>query len=198
MQTRHRIASLRLLTLLGVLALPVMAQAHVGVGSDHGLLHGAAHPFTGLDHLCAMIAVGLWAAQRGGKSLWIIPLTFVSVMALGGALGMSGFHLPLVEQGIVLSVLILGVLVAAAVRLPVWASSLLVGIFALLHGHAHGTEMSASFSGYAYAAGFILSTALLHFAGLGGGLLVGRLGRIQWVRLAGAAIAVAGATFWVA
>ena len=120
-----------------------------------------AHPVGGLDHICAMLAVGLWAAQTGGRSVWAVPLTFVSVMVLGGMLGMMGIGLPFAEQGIVLSVLILGVLIAASIRLPLWVSSSMVGLFALFHGHAHGTEMPESAFAMIYALGFILSTASL-------------------------------------
>lgn len=175
------------------LSLPSLADAHTGVGEAAGLLHGFAHPFSGLDHVCAMLAVGIWAAQLGGRSVWAVPLTFVGVMALGGALPVLGITLPFVEQGIVLSVLLLGVLIAAAVHLPLWLSSGMVGLFALWHGHAHGTEMPAAASGMAYALGFMLATALLHAAGIGFGLGMERLRvRERAVRLAGAGIALCG------
>jgi urease accessory protein len=140
----------------------------------------------GLDHLLAMVAVGLWAAQLGGRAAWLIPAAFVSVMTAGAGLGMSGVHLPLVEQGIIASVVVLGLLIATAARLPLVASAGLVGVFALFHGVAHGTEMPASASGFAYAAGFALATATLHAIGL----LAAKATRVQWVRIAGAAIAV--------
>src|SRR2546423_3731360 len=108
----------RLLPVMLMVLCPALAHAHVGPGQTQGLASGLTHPITGLDHVCAMIAVGLWAAQRGGRALWLAPLTFISVMAIGGILGMAGFALPFVERGIVVSVLVLGVLIAAAVRLP--------------------------------------------------------------------------------
>jgi urease accessory protein len=165
---------------------PALAQAHPGHGSGVGFTHGFAHPMMGLDHLLAMLAVGLWAAQLGGRAAWLVPAAFVSVMSAGSALGMSGANLPMVEQGIVASVLILGLLIATAARLPLGASAALVGVFALFHGLAHGTEMPASASGLAYAAGFAVATALLHAIGW----LAAKSARVEWVRLAGAAIAV--------
>jgi urease accessory protein len=175
-----------------VLLLPTLAYAHVGVGPTSGWFAGLVHPITGLDHLAAMIGVGLWAAQRGGRALWLVPLTFVLVMSLGGLLGMAGLALPLVEPGIVASVLVLGVLIAAAVRLPLVASVLVVGLFALFHGHAHGAEMPDTVAGVAYGLGFIVTTACLHMLGIGLGLAAGRFGSAQMVRYAGGAIALLG------
>jgi len=133
------------------------------------------HPVSGLDHICAMLAVGLWAAQTGGRSMWAVPLTFVSVMALGGMLPLLSIGLPFVEQGIALSVLLLGVLIAASVRLPLWLSGSMVGLFALWHGHAHGTEMPALASGIEYVLGFMLATVLLHVVGIAFGVGMQRL-----------------------
>ena len=170
---------------------PSAALAHVGVGASttSGLVSGFAHPLTGLDHLAAMVAVGLWAAQRGGRALWAVPMSFVSVMAFGGLLGTAGLSMPFVAPAIVASVLVLGVLVAAAVRLPVLASSLLVGLCALFHGHAHGADMPVTVAGLSYGAGVLLATGLLHGAGLGFGLLAQQVGRARWIRWAGSATA---------
>lgn len=152
--TRRSFGSARgLATGLAALAVPVVVQAHTGVGHTHGFLAGAGHPMLGFEHVCAMVAVGLWAAQRGGRATWALPATFVGVMAAGSALGMAGVSIPLVEPGIVASVLVLGLLIAAAVRLPVAVSALIVGLFALFHGCVHGAEMPASASGLAYGAG---------------------------------------------
>ena len=178
--------------LLAALIVPSLAHAHVGVGETSGFLHGMGHPLNGLDHICAMIAVGLWAAQMGGRSIWAVPLTFVGVMALGGFLGAMDVNLPFVEMGIVISVLALGVLVAASVRLPLAASVIIVGLFAAFHGHAHGAAMPETASGLAYAAGFIVATALLHALGIGLGITIQRLARPQVVRFAGMAIALCG------
>ncbi|OGS80830.1 MAG: urease accessory protein [Gallionellales bacterium GWA2_55_18] len=181
----------RLFVVAGLL-LPSFAYAHVGAGEASGFMHGLAHPIGGLDHICAMLAVGLWATQMGGRSLWAVPLTFVGVMALGGALGTPGIGLPFVEQGIVLSVLLLGVLIAASVRLPLWLSSGMVGTFALWHGYAHGAEMPELASGIGYTLGFMLATALLHAAGIAFGLGMQRISRERLVQAAGAGIALCG------
>ncbi|WP_435626682.1 HupE/UreJ family protein [Candidatus Ferrigenium straubiae] len=173
--------------------MPSLAYAHTGIGDASGFLHGLAHPAGGLDHVCAMLAVGLWAAQTGGRSLWAVPLTFVGVMALGGALPMLSIGLPFVEQGIVLSVLLLGVLIAASIRLPLWLAGSMVGLFALWHGQAHGAEVPAWASGMSYALGFALATASLHAAGIAFGLGMQRH-RLheRFVRLTGSGIALCG------
>jgi urease accessory protein len=172
---------------------PLLAQAHPGLpGHTHGFANGLAHPLTGLDHICAMIAVGLWAAQRGGRSLWLVPLAFVSIMALGGMLGMTGGALPFVETGIATSVLILGVLIAASVRLPLLMSVFIVGVLAMFHGYAHGAEMPATASGLAYGIGFMLATASLHLCGIGMGLAAQKINSVKLVRYAGGAIAACG------
>jgi urease accessory protein len=156
------------------------------------LMYGLAHPVGGLDHLCAMLAVGLWAAQIGGRALWVLPLTFVGMMALGAGLTVSGYSLPFDEPGIVLSVLLLGSLVSAAIRLPLWLGSSIVGLFALWHGHAHGAEFPEFASGMAYAAGFVLATAALHIVGIAFGLGMRQLARERFVRYAGAGVALFG------
>jgi urease accessory protein len=185
---------LKALVLFPIVLLPSLAQAHPGwPGHTHGFANGLAHPLTGLDHILAMVAVGLWAAQRGGRALWAVPLAFVSVMALGGIFGLMGGALPFVETGIATSVLVLGVLIAASVRLPLLMSVLIVGLFALFHGYAHGAEMPATASGLDYGMGFILATVSLHLAGIGLGLTVRRWGSMQLIRCAGCAIAICGA-----
>jgi urease accessory protein len=166
--------------------LPNLALAHSGTGG--GLMHGVLHPFTGLDHLFAMIAVGLWAAQLGGRATWLVPLTFVVVMAVGGMLGMAGISLPFAEAGIVASLLVLGVLIAAWVRLPLIASMTLVGIFALFHGFAHGVEMPEGTSGY--MPGFMLSTVVLHLTGIGIQICLDRVGYVT--RLVGVSVSLFG------
>jgi urease accessory protein len=173
-------------------AAPAIAQAHTGLGAAQGFAHGFGHPMAGLDHLAAMLAVGLWAAQRGGNSRWLIPLAFVAVMVVGGALGMAGVSFPLVEPGIAASVLVLGILIATAARLPMAASVILVGAFALVHGHAHGTEMPATATGLAYGLGFIAATAALILGGIALALGFQRVGSATAVRIAGGAIAACG------
>ncbi len=174
-----------------LLLVPTLAHAHPGHDVT-GFAHGFSHPLSGLDHLLAMLAVGLWAAQMGGRARWAVPATFVGVMALGGALGMAGMHLPMVESGIAASVLVLGLLIAASARLPLAAAVPLVGLFAIFHGYAHGAEMPSSISGFAYAVGFMLATAALHAAGIGFGMGIQRVTSAPIVRFAGAAIAVVG------
>lgn len=175
-----------------ILFLPSIALAHTGVGEARGLMHGFGHPLAGADHVLAMFAVGLWAAQVGGRVLWAVPCTFVVVMIFGGILGFTGVAIPFVEGGILLCVLITGVLLAGAVRLPLVYSTLIVGIFAIFHGHAHGAEMPASIGAASYTVGFALATALLHFAGMGLGLLL-QEGKARAVaRIAGGAIALGG------
>jgi urease accessory protein len=180
------------------LLLPSLAHAHTGAGETGGFMYGLAHPAGGLDHVCAMLAVGLWAAQTGGRSVWVVPLTFVGVMALGGALPVLGISLPFVEEGIVLSVLLLGVLIAASVRLPLLLGSGMVGLFALWHGHAHGAEMPELASGIGYALGFMLATASLHAAGVAFGLGVRRWARERVIHATGASIALCGVYLAVA
>src|SRR5581483_9875318 len=144
MKNLPRVFSLfqRILPLMLFFILPTLAQAHPGMpGHTHGFSNGFSHPLTGLDHICAMVAVGLWAAQRGGRALWLVPATFVFVMIVGGVFGMGHAGIPCVEQGIAASVLILGILITAAIRLPLAASAAIVGLFALFHGYAHGAEM---------------------------------------------------------
>ena len=199
---KHSSKGLRLLQLstlaLFAIGIPSLAHAHIVAGEASGLLHGMTHPFSGLDHVCAMLAVGLWAAQMGGRSVWLVPLTFVTVMALGGVLGMAAIPLAYTEQGIVMSLLVLGVLIAAATRLPLAVSAAVVGVFALCHGYTHGTEIPQSASNLAYTAGFILSTALLHASGIGMALFAQSIGRAQWLRLAGVAITLCGGGFLLA
>ncbi|MGH8047635.1 MAG: HupE/UreJ family protein [Chthoniobacterales bacterium] len=183
--------------LLAVLFLaPTLAHAHTGVGLTHGFSHGFEHPLFGLDHLLAMVAVGLWAAQIGGRALWAVPLTFVSVMALGGALGVAGVPVPFVEPGIATSVLLLGLFIALAVRMPLAFSIPIVALFAVCHGHAHGAEMPSNASGIMYATGFMIATALLHGCGIGLGVGIQRQIAAPALRAAGAAIAVAGVTLF--
>ncbi len=172
-----------------------LAAAHTGVGSTHGFTHGFMHPVGGLDHVLAMVAVGLFAAQRGGRALWLIPCSFVAMMAVGGALGLYGFALPMVELGIAASVIVLGAIVALQARVPVAAAMGLVGFFAIFHGHAHGAEMPVDASGLAYAAGFMLATALLHVAGIGLGIAIAVVAEGRWsraLRVAGGAMSLAG------
>lgn len=185
----------RLLTLAAA-ALPLSAMAHTGHGATDSFIHGLAHPVGGLDHLLAMLAVGLWAAQQRGHATWTLPLSFVGVMALGAALAVAGVGLPGVELGIVGSVVAFGALLALGRRVPLVLTASLTGLFAVFHGFAHGAEMAAGSSPAMYGLGFVLATAGLHAAGLGGGLLTRRLSErlaAPAIRLGGVAVAAMGA-----
>ncbi len=177
---------------LALLASSGAAMAHPG--HPEGALAGLLHPLTGLDHVLAMLAVGLWARQLGGQARWLLPASFVAFLAAGGAMGMAGAGLPLVEAGIVTSVLMLGVLIGFAVNMAALPAAAIVGAFALFHGFAHGIEMPQAGSAWTYAAGFIVASAALH----GAGLWLGRFApaRGAWLRGSGAAISLAGV--WLA
>lgn len=187
--------SLPRLALIAATLAPGVALAHTGVGDAGGFVHGFAHPIGGLDHVLAMVLVGLFAWQLGGRALWLVPAAFVAVMALGGGLGVAGIDVPFVETGIALSVVVLGAAVALGVRAPVAMAMALAGIFAVFHGHAHGAEMPETVAGMTYGLGFLLGTALLHAAGIaigcGVGCLGDRYGRVV-TRAVGGVAAVAG------
>ena len=169
--------------------MPTLAHAHPGHGAGTGGIGwGLAHPFTGLDHILAMIAVGLWAVQLGKRALWVLPLSFVSAMAAGAALGMGGVSLPFVEPAILASVIVLGALVAFATRLPLGASAALVAVAALFHGQSHGSEMPADASGFLAALGFVIATAMLHASGILAGLMLQGIAQQRIIRAAGVAI----------
>src|SRR4051794_885309 len=160
---------------MAITLMPAAAFAHMGVGPVHDMLHGFAHPLTGLDHILATFAVGLWAAQRGGRELWLLPLIFAVSMTIGIAIGFAAGPMPYVEPAIALSVIVLGLLIATTVRLPDAVGAAIVCAFALCHGHAHGTEIPATAYGFAYAFGFLPATAILLAAGIAFGSLSQRL-----------------------
>ena len=177
------------------LLLPSLADAHPQAGSIGGFVSGVLHPLTGLDHIAAMVAVGLWGAYLGAPALWLLPVIFPMVMAFGGALGILGVPLPGVEIGIALSAIMLGLMVAFAARPPLWIAAVLVGVFAIFHGHAHGTELPHAANALTYAVGFVMATGLLHLCGIAFGLLV----RWPWgqvaVRVGGGLITAIGFGF---
>jgi urease accessory protein len=177
-----------------LLLLPVLALAHVegGAAGGGGFLAGMLHPVSGIDHVVAMVAVGLWGAQLGAPALWSLPVAFPLIMALGGAAGAVGLPLPGVEPGIAASGLLLGLAVLFGVRAPLWVALLPVSVFAVFHGHAHGTEMPDYGTPLLYAAGFVLATGMLHLCGIAIGLLW-RWPPGQWlVRASGGLIAGVG------
>lgn len=182
----------RISTSIAILAITAApAFAHINPAEHGSLMTGFAHPFSGADHVLAMVAVGLWAAQIGGKARWIVPASFVSMMAVGFLIAMNGISLPFVEPGILASVVGLGLLMALAVKVPTVASAAVVGAFALFHGHAHGGEMGAA-TPLSFAAGFVAATAILHMIGLGLGVAIAS--RHQTLsRVLGALTAIGGA-----
>jgi urease accessory protein len=171
------------------------AWGHAEVGVAGGLISGFLHPIFGIDHLVAMVAVGLWGAQLGSPAVWLLPITFPAVMALGAMLGVLGIPLPGVELGVSASALALGALVAFAVRLPLWLAGTLVAAFAIFHGHAHGTELPTAANPLAYGVGFVVSTGLLHLCGILIGVLVRWPVGAQAVRACGAVVACLGMFF---
>jgi len=177
------------------IALPTAAFAHTGHGDTAGLLHGFMHPIGGIDHILAMVAVGVFAYVLGGKALWLVPLSFVGMMAVGFLLGVGQVDVPFVELGIALSSIVIGAAAAWGRPMPVAAAMALVGAFAIFHGHAHGAEMPVDASGLEYAAGFIAATALLHAAGIAAAMavakLVGRYGKVV-AQVAGGLFALGG------
>jgi len=185
-----------ILVLLALVLMLIGAPALAHTGSVAGGFGGGfAHPLLGPDHVIAMVAVGLWGAFLGAPAIWLLPVVFPLVMAFGGVLGIVGVPLPAVEIAIAASAVVLGLMVALEARPPLWVAAVLVGAFAIFHGHAHGAELPAGADAAAYAAGFVIATGLLHLSGIGFGLLArwpaGRLA----VRSAGGAIALAGLFF---
>ncbi|HJT14775.1 MAG TPA: HupE/UreJ family protein [Dongiaceae bacterium] len=175
------------------LALATPAFAHTGVDAhSHGFAAGFLHPLMGLDHLLAMLGVGVWAAQLGKRAAWLVPAAFVAVMIAGAGLALSGIAMPMVEFGIAGSVLAIGALIAFGTQLPVGVAMGLAGLFALFHGHAHGTELSGFAHPAAYGAGFVAATGLLHAGGVAIVFLARRHAARLPFRIAGAAMAAVG------
>ena len=178
-------------------SLSVPANAHIVGGEAGGFLSGFEHPISGLDHILAMVSVGLWGAQLGAPAIWLLPVTFPMVMAFGGFLGLIGIPFPGVEVGIALSALLLGAAVMTQWRPPLLAAAALVGVFALFHGHAHGAELPPGESGLLYSVGFVVATGLLHLVGIS----IGTVHKWAWGRrflqAAGASVAMGGVYFLV-
>lgn len=173
------------------------AWAHPGHDVQPGFASGFSHPMLGVNHVIAMLAVGLWAARLGGASVWVLPLVFPLVMAFGAALGLMGVALPAVEAGIALSGVVLGLIIAVALRAPVAVAAAIVGGFAVFHGHAHGTELPGGVGVWGYALGFLMGTGLLHLAGIGlAGLMRGAIGA-RALQGTGAGIAMLGGAAFI-
>ena len=194
MTGRRLVLPMAAATLLAVVwSAPV--HAHVQTGEASGFLTGLRHPVSGLDHAVAMIAVGLWGAQLGAPALWLLPVTFPMVMALGGVIGLLGVPLPGIEVGIAASAVLLGLVVMFALRPPLAVAVALVAVFAIFHGHAHGTELPPGQSALLYSMGFVVATGCLHSVGIA----IGVIQRWRWgqtlLRAAGAAVTLAGIVF---
>jgi urease accessory protein len=174
---------------------PASAFAHVQKGTAAGFLTGFVHPISGLDHVLAMVAVGLWGAQLGAPAIWVLPVAFPLVMAMGGMLGLIGVPVPGIEYGIAASAILLGAAVLFEVRASIVVTALLVGVFAIFHGHAHGTELPQGQNALLYSMGFVIATGGLHGLGIG----IGAVHRWTWgqklLRAAGAVVAVGGVFF---
>lgn len=184
------------LLLITLLSLTSLAMAHEDAGGiTGGFVSGLLHPVLGWDHVAAMVAVGLWGAFLGMPAIWVLPVVFPLVMALGGVAGLLGLPVPAVETGIAVSAIVLGLAVAFKVRPPLWVAGIVVAGFAIFHGYAHGTELPEAANPIAYSAGFMIATGLLHMAGIGLGHLV-RWSAGKWlVQAVGALIALAGVAF---
>ena len=184
------------LLILFFLSLSSSVFAHADATSlQGGFISGFMHPLTGLDHIVAMVAVGLWGVFLGKPAIWVLPIVFPLVMAFGGALGVIGIDIPAIETGIALSGIVLGLAVAFAVKPPLWVAAIIVGAFAIFHGHAHGTELPNATSPLVFSVGFVTATGLLHLAGIA----FGELARWSWgekvVRVIGVGIAGIGSAF---
>jgi urease accessory protein len=175
-----------------VTALNTTAFAHTIPGQAHGFVTGFLHPLSGLDHILAMVAVGIWGSQLGRPAIWVLPVAFPLVMSFGGVLGVRGVPIPGVEIGVAASALVLGVMIALSARPPLWIAALIVGAFAIFHGHAHGTELPKAASPLTFALGFVLATGLLHVCGILIGLINFWPSGTRVLRAAGGVIAVVG------
>lgn len=193
----------RILAISSLAATALNVQAHGDHGDEAalgegGFVTGFVHPLTGWDHIAAMVAVGLWGAFLGRPAIWVLPVVFPLVMALGGLMALLGVPLPGIELGIALSAVVLGVMVAAAARPPLWVAAAVVGCFAIFHGHAHGTELPAAADPLLFSLGFVMSTGLLHVAGIAFGALSHWPAGRWAVRAGGGVIGLAGVGFLLA
>jgi urease accessory protein len=185
----------RIVPILLLLLTPLQTLAHEGGDVAGGFISGFLHPISGPDHVVAMVAVGLWGGILGRPAIWLLPVAFPVVMAFGGMLGIAGVPLPYVETGIAISGVILGGMVLTYAKAPLWVATLLVGIFGLFHGYAHGAELPEAATPLAYSIGFVISTGLLHLSGIAIGLLIHWSWGKVVVRILGGGIALAGLYF---
>ncbi|KEO53990.1 HupE/UreJ family protein [Thioclava pacifica] len=187
----------RLVALAGFLALlvPQMAAAHITQTGSGGFTAGFEHPLSGYDHFLAMFSVGLWGAQMGGRRVWSLPVTFPMIMVVGGVIGILGLPLPGIEIGIALSIIVLGLAIAAAWKPAEWVSLAIIAVFALYHGYAHGAELPMAADPADFAIGFVLATGMIHVIGVGVGLVLEPIRHGQFSKLLGVFIAVVGLGF---
>jgi urease accessory protein len=193
MKGPHRCLGRALAAALPLALLPATAFGHAeGEAAGQGFLTGFLHPLGGLDHLLAMLAVGIWGAQLGNPAIWVLPVAFPMVMALGGVAGIVAIPLPSIELGIIVSVVVLGAVIALDRRPPLWGAALIVAFFAVFHGYAHGAELPGQTSAVAYSAGFVMATGLIHLTGIGIGFAKELPRGTAMLRVGGAAIAAVG------
>jgi urease accessory protein len=193
--TTFRKAAFSLALALSTAVLAYPSFAHTGVGYGGGFLSGFTHPILGWDHVAAMVAVGLWGAFLGSPAIWILPVVFPLVMALGAVIGILGIPVPAIETGIAMSAVVLGLMIVFTVKPPIWVSALIVGAFAVFHGYAHGTELPDTANAFAFAVGFVLATGVLHLIGIAFGLMARWPSGRMAVRGAGGLISLAGVAF---
>jgi urease accessory protein len=181
--------------IVAAVTMPEAALAHTEGGVAGGFVSGLLHPVLGWDHVVAMVAVGLWGAFLGAPAIWILPVVFPLVMALGAVLGILGLPLPAVEIGIAVSAVVLGALILMAARPPLWVAAVIVGLFAIFHGYAHGTELPTAANPFAYGVGFVIATGALHLIGIAFGLLVRWPTGAYAVRAGGGVVSLVGLAF---
>jgi len=196
-QTRNRRTTILLISLFGLLAAPGVANAHVIQAGASGFQSGFVHPLTGPDHFLAMFAVGLWGAQMGGRSIWTLPVTFPLIMVIGGIMGILGIPLVGIELGIALSIIALGLAIAFAWKPPEWVALLLISVFAICHGYAHGSELPRAADPADFAIGFVIATGFIHLFGIGVGLALHKPYQGRIARILGGLIALGGCYFLV-
>lgn len=189
---RDSLPAMALLSLAAALLAPATVFAHNSAGVAGGFASGFMHPLTGIDHILAMVAVGIWGAQLGAPAIWALPVAFPLVMSVGGVMGVRGVPLMGVEIGIAASALLLGLMIFSEARPPLVAAALLVGFFAIFHGYAHGTELPHAANPLAYGVGFVIATGMLHVSGIGLGLVHRWPTGARALRLVGGGIALAG------
>jgi urease accessory protein len=196
-QSQIRMTTMLLASLFSLVAASGVADAHVIQGGAGGFQSGFAHPLTGPDHFLAMFAVGLWGAQMGGRSIWTLPVTFPLIMVVGGIMGILGVPMFGIELGIALSIIALGLAIACAWKPPEWVALLLISVFAICHGYAHGSELPRAADPADFAIGFVIATGLIHLCGIGVGLALHRPYQGRIARILGALIALGGCYYLV-